>query len=255
MVELTNRLRKLVASLDDARTRREEGLFKAEGTKCVLDTLGHFTMRHLFATRAWLDSHEAVLNGADATVVKRPDLERMTHMSTTPEVIAVYEIPAPSLVPDLAGRLTLALDRIQDPGNLGTIVRIADWFGIGTVICSCDTVDIYNPKTVQATMGAIARVKVIYTDLAAILNASNVPVYGTFLDGENIYTAPLTPEGVIVMGNEGKGISPEVENSIDRRITIPSFPPGAPTVESLNVGMATAVAVAEFRRRQLISHN
>lgn len=252
MVELTNRLRKLVSSLDDARVRREERMFVAEGTKCVLDTLHHFNVRFLFATQAWLDRHHAGIKGFDVTVVKRADMERMSHLSTPPDVLAVYDIPDSDIAAlDSRGKLVLALDRVQDPGNLGTIMRIADWFGIRDIVCSRDTVDLYNPKVVQATMGAIARVKVYYTDLPEWLGCCGLPVYGTFLHGENIYKATLGSEGVIVMGNEGKGISEEVERKVTCRLTIPSYPVGEATSESLNVGMATAVTVAEFRRRQL----
>lgn len=252
MVELTNRLRKLVASLDDARVRREEGLFVAEGTKCVLDTLRHFEVRYLFVTTAWLERCHGELKGMEPIVVKRADMERMSHLSTPPEVIAVYAMPRldiSELAP--AGKLVLALDRVQDPGNLGTIIRIADWFGIRDIVCSPDTVDLYNPKVVQATMGAISRVKVYYTPLAEWLHGCGLPVYGTFLDGDDIYGASLSPAGVIVMGNEGKGISGDVAREVTCRLTIPSYPAGVATSESLNVATATAVTVSEFRRRQL----
>lgn len=251
MTELTNRLRKLVASLDDARVRREEGLFTAEGTKCVLDTLRHFDLQWLFATQAWIDRHHGEVKGYEPIVVKRVDMERMSHLSTPPEVIAVYVMPPHDISElDTADKLVIALDRVQDPGNLGTIMRIADWFGIRDIVCSPDTVDQYNPKVVQATMGAIARVKVYYTHLPEWLHDCGMPVYGTFLHGDNIYTASLGASGVIVMGNEGKGISDEVAREVTCRLTIPSYPVGAVTSESLNVATATAVTVAEFRRRQ-----
>lgn len=252
MVELTNRLRRLVASLDDARVRREEGLFVAEGTKCVLDTLRYFPLRYLFATSAWISRYNSKLKGLEVTQATRADMERMSQLTTPPEVIAVYEIPSRDIrEADIAGNLIIALDRVQDPGNLGTIMRVADWFGIRDIVCSRDTVDLYNPKVVQATMGAIARVRVYYTDLPEWLNSCGLPVYGTFLHGDNIYDARLDAAAVIVMGNEGKGISDEVAEKVGRRITIPSYPLGAVASESLNVGTATAVTVAEFRRRQL----
>lgn len=252
MVELTNRLRRLVASLDDARVRREEGLFVAEGTKCVLDTLRYFPLRYLFATSAWISRYNSKLKGLEVTQATRADMERMSQLTTPPEVIAVYEIPSRDIrEADIAGNLIIALDRVQDPGNLGTIMRVADWFGIRDIVCSRDTVDLYNPKVVQATMGAIARVRVCYTDLPEWLESCGLPVYGTFLHGDNIYDARLDAAAVIVMGNEGKGISDEVAEKVGRRITIPSYPLGAVTSESLNVGTATAVTVAEFRRRQL----
>ena len=140
---------------------------------------------------------------------------------------------------------------MQDPGNLGTIIRIADWFGISTIVCSEDTVDAWNPKVVQATMGSIARVNIIYTDLPAFLDTlpADFPVYGTFLDGDNIYTQELTPEGLIIMGNEGNGITDAVRAKVNRRLLIPDFHQGE-TADSLNVAIATAITCSEFRRRQ-----
>lgn len=250
-MEITNRLRKMVASLGNARSRKEEGCFVAEGTKCVADTIGHFNCRHLIATDEWIKSHGTLCAGMDVCVAKRADMERMTQLSTPPQVIAVYDIPKTRLDESvLKSQLVIALDRIQDPGNLGTIIRVADWFGITTLLCSHDTVDAYNPKVVQATMGAISRVNVAYCDLEEIIKRNqDVPVYGTFLDGDNIYDTQLTAAGIIVMGNEGQGISDTVGRLVSRRLLIPSFPPERPTSESLNVGMATAITVAEFRRR------
>lgn len=250
MTELTNNLRKTVASLGQAKCRRETGWFMAEGTKCVLETLGSFRLVHLFATPKWIEKHpEAV---AQTTQVTAKDIERMSQQQNPQDVLAVYEIPEEKIVPsDIGEQLVLALDKIQDPGNMGTIMRVADWFGIHTILASTDTVDIFNPKVVQATMGAIARVKVIYVDLPAALKSLNgdIPVYGTFLNGKNIYEAQLSATGIIVMGNEGNGISREVAQCVNSPLFIPPFPEGASTVESLNVGVATAVTVAEFRRR------
>lgn len=249
MVEFTNRLRKIVASLDDAKARRESGMFVAEGTKCVLDTVEYFDCVWLFATAKWLEAHSPGLGADKICKVTRGDLERMSHFSSAPEVMAVYRIPAESCVP-VADSLLLALDRVQDPGNLGTIIRIADWFGINDILCSVGTADVYNPKVVQATMGAISRVRIHYVNLSEYLSRADVPVYGTFLEGSNIFTTSLSPSGIIVMGNEGQGISPAVEKYVTSRLTIPSYPAGAATSESLNVGMATSIVVAEFRRRQ-----
>ncbi len=147
--------------------------------------------------------------------------------------------------------LNLALDGVQDPGNLGTIIRIADWFGIENIYCSPETADVYNPKVVQATMGSIARVKVLYGDLMALFASlpADVPVYGTLLDGEDIYAQQLDNRGFIVMGNEGKGISPELTQRVNRRLLIPNFPPERPTADSLNVAIATAITCSEFRRQ------
>ncbi len=177
----------------------------------------------------------------------------MSHLSTPPEAVAIYHIPHTSLDDDIVNNgLTLLLDCVQDPGNLGTIVRIADWYGIRQIVCSPDTVDVWSPKVVQSTMGAIARVRCFYTALPEFIESHpGLPVYGTFLDGNNIYSETLPVKAMIVMGNEGHGISPEVAAYVSRRILIPSYPPGDATSESLNVGMATAITLSEFRRQLL----
>ncbi|WP_424036808.1 RNA methyltransferase, partial [Prevotella histicola] len=148
-------------------------------------------------------------------------------------------------------KLVLALDGVQDPGNLGTIIRIADWFGIEDILCSHDTVDCWNPKVVQATMGSIARIKLHYTDLIKMVDdlPSDYPVYATLLDGNNIYDQPLSHYGMIIMGNEGNGISPELRKRINRKLFIPNYPQERETAESLNVAIATSIVCAEFRRR------
>jgi len=148
--------------------------------------------------------------------------------------------------------LVLALDEVQNPGNLGTIVRLADWFGIGDIVCSSGTADCFNPKVVQATMGAILRVRVHYTDLPRFLAEAagrGTPVYGTFLEGDNIYDAPLTRGGIVVMGNEGRGVTPETARTVTRKLFIPPYPADRHGSESLNVAMATGIVCAEFRRR------
>lgn len=258
MMKLTANLRKQIASLGSARKRREAGMFAVEGTRCVTDTLHWFEPLYIVATAEWLDGHRNALRGVGVEpVVAKPDeMARMTSLATSPGVLAVYAIPEREEFKGVKpGELLLALDRVQDPGNLGTIIRIADWFGISRILASSDTVDVYNSKVVQATMGALARVSVIYVpDLASALAeaAETVPVYGTFLDGDDLYACELSRAGVIVMGNEANGISPEVEAAVTSRIKIPSFPAGRPTVESLNVSMATAITVAEFRRRAMM---
>lgn len=254
-MELTNAIRKSVRQLADARHRRLSGLFVAEGTKCVVDTLTHFRCRFIAATRDWALQHTALLGGRDVAIASRADMERMSSLSTPPPVLAVYEIPQRTLPSPrhLASQLILALDRIQDPGNMGTIMRVADWMGVRHILASPDTVDIYNPKTVQATMGSIARVQVHYCDLAQLLTqlSASVPVYGTLLDhtSANIYTATLPPRAVLVMGNEGRGISPEVRACLTHTLFIPPYPTTATTAESLNVAVATSIALAMFRRQ------
>lgn len=258
-MEMTKANKRIIQSLATAKGRRQHGIFVAEGTKCVLDTIGAFDATTLLATEAWLDSHRdfiAAHHIDDITAVRRADLVDISTLSTAPDVIALCRIPDPDVPRPAADTLALALDCIQDPGNIGTIVRIASWMGISDIYCSPDTVDIYNPKAVQATMGAIARVSVHYVDLPALLSDARqrgVPVYGTFLDGTNIYGAPLTPGGIIVMGNEGRGISDPVAAHIDRRLYIPPYPADAPHIDSLNVSMANAITVAEFRRRSILN--
>lgn len=252
-MEITNNFKKMVFSLGSSKGRREENCFVVEGTKCVMDTIQHFSCRYLLATSQWIDKYAQELFGVNPISVKRADMERMTQLTTPTDVIAVYDIPEVELNESgLSEELTIVLDRVQDPGNLGTIIRIADWFGVKNIICSKDTVDVYNPKVIQATMGAISRVKVHYCDLVELLQRhSDVPVYGTFLDGDNMYNMDLSLGGFLVMGNEGQGISDKIGKIVSHRLYIPSYPIGCRTSESLNVSMATAIVVAEFRRRQM----
>lgn len=245
---VTNALAKTIASLDDTKGRRKSGLFVAEGRKCVETLLqGGFMPEHIFVDT------EAPFKLEGARMVRRGTLRLLTRLGTTPSVIALFRLPenAPEAPTReyAAENLILALDRIQDPGNMGTMLRTADWMGVDTIIASHDTVDIFNPKTVQASMGAIARVKVVYTSLPGFLEGlGGIPVYGTFLDGDNIYRSPLSQGGVVVMGNEGSGISDAVERHISRHLFIPPWGTGCVS-ESLNVGSATAIVLSQFRQR------
>lgn len=250
MPEITNSIRKLVRSLSTLKGRRQENAFVVEGTKSVLDTIPYFTLTALFATPRWLESHPD-FTGGNVYRASRADLERMSSLSTPPEVLAVYRLPEPKPFDLKKDRLYVALDAVQDPGNLGTIVRLCDWFGVTDILASTDTVDLFNPKAIMATMGSIGRVEVRYVDLAAVLNDARsigLPVFGTFLDGRNIYESGLSSSGIIVMGNEGRGISETVASSVTDRLLIPTYPPGHAGAESLNVAMATAITLAEFRR-------
>lgn len=253
-MELSNSIRRTVSSLNETKYRKEFGLFKAEGTKCALDIAKGFETEMIIATPSWVAEHpeRASVFGDKLILAKNKDMERMSSLSTAPPVIAVCRKPTLTLNPDsLEGTISIALDCIQDPGNLGTIIRTADWFGIRNILCSTDTVDSFNPKVVQATMGALTRVKVYYCDLAETIKnlPENMPVYGTFLEGDDIYNQKLSSEGIIVMGNEGRGISEKIKALITSKLFIPSFPAGQPTSESLNVSVATAIVVSEFRRR------
>ncbi|GGI50328.1 hypothetical protein GCM10011425_15400 [Mucilaginibacter galii] len=174
----------------------------------------------------------------------------MSSLTTPQEVLAVIHMPEwpPLTQSNLINRFTLVLDGVQDPGNLGTIIRTADWFGIQHIICSEDTVDAYNPKVVQATMGSLSRVKLHYTNLATLLPQFNLPVLGAMLNGDNIYTANLGTQGLIIMGNEGNGLRPEIEKLITQSITIPRIG----EAESLNVAIATALFCSEVSRKALV---
>ncbi len=241
---------KYIHSLELKKNRKEEQAFVAEGHKLVGDLLGHFPCRLLVATRAWLDRNPDV-EAMEIIEVNQEELTRASLLKTPQEVLAVFEQPEYSIQPEVVERsLCLALDDVQDPGNLGTIIRLADWFGIEHIFCSLGTVDVYNPKTVQATMGALARVKLHYVDLPSIIaSMPSVPIFGTFLDGNNIYAETLSANGLIIMGNEGKGVSPEVAKLVNKRLYVPNYPSERVTSESLNVAVATAVVCAEFRRR------
>lgn len=250
MTSLSKNRIKYIHSLELKKNRKEERVFLAEGPKLVGDLLGHFHCRFLAATSEWIKEHTSV--SADEIVEASADeLSRASLLKTPQQVLAVFSQPEYSInIETIHESLCLALDDVQDPGNLGTIIRLADWFGIEDIFCSPNTVDVYNPKTVQATMGGIARVKVHYTPLPDLIRSlGDIPVYGTFLDGENMYGQSLSNQGLIVMGNEGNGISNEVERLINRKLYIPNYPQERETSESLNVAIATAVVCAEFRRQ------
>lgn len=241
---------KYIRSLELKKNRKADKVFLAEGPKLVGDLLGHFHCHFLIATPEWF-SLQSNLPVEDVTMVTEEELSRASLLKTPQQVLAVFSQPDEISDVSVIGRsLCLALDDVQDPGNLGTIIRLADWFGIEHIFCSPNTVDVYNPKTIQATMGGIARVKLHYTPLPDLIRSLNgVPVYGTFLDGENMYSQSLSSHGLIVMGNEGNGIGAEVEQLINRKLYIPNYPADRETSESLNVAIATAVVCAEFRRQ------
>ena len=237
----------LVRSLSDKRGRSEHGLFVAEGAKLIGELRrSDLRIRRIFAT-------EGLFEGPEVECVTEKEMERLSLLKTPSNSLALVEIPRYRLDAAHVGqRLTLALDDVQNPGNLGTIIRLADWFGIGEILCSPATADCFNPKVVQATMGAILRVRVHYVELAPLLAqaaARGVPVYGTFLEGENLYDTQLGRGGIIVMGNEGRGVRPDVAQAVTRKPFIPPFPAERRASESLNVAMATGIVCAEFRRR------
>lgn len=233
---------KLIRSLETKKGREKAGLFVAEGPKVVHDLL-----------------HEGFVS--EEILEDIEDIKKVSFLQHPQPVLGVFQMPTEDKANSndssdtyngqIDNQLVLALDGVQDPGNLGTIIRIADWFGIENIFCSHETADCWNPKVVQATMGSIARVKLHYLDLNKLIEhlPTSYPVYATLLDGNNIYGQPLTQHGMIVMGNEGKGISPLLRTKINRKLLIPNYPPERETAESLNVAIATSIVCAEFRRR------
>lgn len=240
---------KFIHSLEYKKTREKENLFVAEGPKVVGDLLRTMTVKDIFATKEWISNNST--NG-DYTEIDDSELSKISFLQHPQQVVAIFEIPEHETdISITETSLCLALDGVQDPGNMGTIIRIADWFGIKDIFCSSDSADAYNPKVIQATMGSIARVSIHYLDLLNAMQQidTSTTIYGTFLDGKDIYTQELSDAGLIVMGNEGKGISKELGQLINNRLTIPNFPPKKETADSLNVAVATAIICSEFRRR------
>ena len=265
---------KFVKQLEMKKYRQREGLFVAEGPKVVGDLLAAgFEPHTIYATEEWaklspLTTHLTphASHPSPFTLVTPDELRKLSFLQHPQQVLAVFRLPSNTNSPlgsaaftkgdsqlkefsnlkSQISNLILALDGIQDPGNLGTIIRIADWFGIDNIVCSYDTADCWSPKVVQATMGSIARVNIFYADLKEYLKQTTLPVCGTLLDGEDIFTHELPQEAIIVMGNEGNGISADIRQLVTHRLLIPQYRAGA---ESLNVAIATAITCAEFRRR------
>jgi TrmH family RNA methyltransferase len=249
---------KFIHSLQLKKFRDESGFFIAEGSKLIHDLANSFDCKLLVYTGSKEEKGILSITAEERILTDEAGLRKVSAQKTPEGILAVFRKPE-SVIPSkekLKNQLCLALDDIQNPGNLGTIIRIADWFGIRHIFCSLSTADAYGPKAVQATMGALARVQVHYADLATLLSAWNTinpgedfPIYGTFLSGSNIYSEKLSPNGIILMGNEGQGISPKIEKHITCKLRIPNFPENTPTSESLNVAVATAIVCSEFRRR------
>ena len=224
---------KLIHSLETKKGREKAGLFVAEGPKVVNDLLhAGFTAENIFEDIE--------------------DIKKISFLQHPQSMLGVFKLPRNEHYTEFSiTQLVLTLDGVQDPGNLGTIIRVADWFGIKDIFCSLDTADCWNPKVVQATMGSIARVQLHYVDLNKMVESlpADYPIYATLLDGENIYKQELSHHGMIVMGNEGKGISPILRTKINRKLYIPNYSSNEDTAESLNVAIATSIVCAEFRRR------
>ena len=234
---------KLITSLQQKKYRKQEQLFFAEGVKVVQELLhSNFELQDLFTTKQ--DFLTVPKNKVHA--ISEVELKKISALTTPNTCLAVFKIPK---VKEMVEKgLIVALDDVRDPGNLGTIIRLCDWFGIETLFCSEESVDIYNPKVVQATMGSISRVNVVYGNLETFLSQTKLPIFGTFMDGKNIYQEELSKEGIIIMGNEANGISTSVEKLVSERIAIPRFG-NLQVTESLNVATATAIILSEFKRK------
>ena len=248
---LSNGKIKKINSLKSKKTRQISQLFTIEGIKSVKEIArcGTIELREVFALETFAAELSA-LCPCPVIPVRPEQMAKISAQSTPEGVLAVCAIPrfgAPDFSP---GRIVLALDQVRDPGNLGTIIRTADWFGVQDVVCSLGTVDVYNPKTVQSTMGSLARVRVHYADLAALLAECPLPVYGTFLDGDDVFRAEIDPQSgaVIVIGNEANGIGRQVAGLVSRRLTIPRYGQYR-QAESLNAAVAASIVVAQFCSR------
>lgn len=234
---------KLIAGLHQKKIRTKHGLFVAEGIKVINEYLqSGFQLHSLFATESNL--FDAPQHKTFA--ITEVELKKMSRLHTPNKAVAIFEIPMAK--PVVSDGLIVALDDVNDPGNLGTIIRLCDWFGISQLVCSVQTVDCYNPKVIQATMGSLSRVAVSYVDLNAFLKEYPNDIYAAMMDGENVYEASLPQKGVLVMGNEANGISSEILQTVTKSISIPRFG-NLQQTESLNVATATAILLSEFKRR------
>ena len=238
----------LLKSLQHKKFRREHGFFLAEGYKSIAEFVNSaYSIEAIYHTSAFDSKVLKLSQKINLCEISVTDLEKISSLKTPQDLVAQIRIPEWPVLKqnDLKGRFSLVLDSIQDPGNMGTIIRIADWFGIINIICSKDTVDIYNPKVVQASMGSLARVKVHYAELSQLLTQIKLPIYGALLDGENIYDTDFGKEGLLLMGNEGNGIRPDIQKLITKSVTIPRIG----KAESLNVAIATALFCSESARK------
>ena len=246
---------KLIHSLSRKKQRDESELFLVEGNKMVEEALrSDFQIETLICTTEFISKYLQSNSKINELIeTDSEQIQKASLLQSPQDAMALIKMPCnnePKL--NLKENIILALDFIQDPGNLGTILRIADWYGINTVVCSENTVDVYNPKVIQASMGAIFRVKSWYTELSSFIRSASsdgIPVYGTFLEGMNIYNEKLTKNGIVVLGNEGNGISGIVGNLVTNKLYIPSFSSNTNKPESLNVAIATAICCSEFKRR------
>ncbi|MDR3129899.1 MAG: RNA methyltransferase [Tannerellaceae bacterium] len=253
---ISSRVIKYIRSLEKKRNRIEQGVFLAEGNKLVTDLCLHFYAELVIAKPVWIAT-QGNIAAKELLVADEADIRRASFLRNPQDVIAAFRLPMWQIKAALSsageGELILALDGIQDPGNLGTIIRLASWFGIPHLLCSEDTTDVFNPKSIQATMGALVNVEVHYCRLEEQLEKlreQGVPLFGASLNGEPLFDAMLGKGGVLVVGNEGQGIRPAVRSLLDRQLYIPRYATEA-AAESLNVAVATGILCAEFRRKNI----
>lgn len=233
---------KTITSLKQKKYRLQRGLFVAEGVKTINELLAsQFSLQQLYTTNSFK------IDANLETVVSENELKKISFLKTPNTALAIFKIPEPKAIN--TNQLLVALDNVRDPGNLGTIIRLCDWFGITDLVCNIETVDCYNPKVVQATMGSITRVNVSYLNLTDFLKTTHMPIFGAFMEGDNIYKSQLPNKGILVLGNEANGISREIEQVITTKISIPRFGQLQST-ESLNVATAAAILLSEFRRSE-----
>lgn len=233
---------KLITSLKQKKYRHQHGLFIVEGKKTIFELLqSNLQLHQLYTTTL-----EFGVSDDLQTEISENELKKISFLKTPNTALAIFKIPKSK--PIDFNTLVVALDDVRDPGNLGTIIRLCDWFGIVDLICSIGTVDCYNPKVIQATMGSISRVNVSYVNLETTISNQNIEKFGAFMDGENVYAKDLPNSGILVLGNEANGISEDIETQITQRISIPRFG-NLQTTESLNVATATAIFLSEFKRR------
>lgn len=236
-----------VNALHHKKQRKEHALFITEGIKSITEFLdSDYTVDTIFCTSEYLQKFGKITQKVKLLEVTENELKKISTLTTPQHALALVQIPKKTHIDaeSFKGKFSLVLDGVQDPGNLGTIIRTAEWFGFSAIICSPDTVEAYNPKVVQATMGSLSRINVYYTDLCALFDHNKLPVYGALLEGENLYQTSFEKEGFLVLGNEGKGISENVVSKIDHAVTIPRFG----NAESLNVAVSAAIFCSELKR-------
>ncbi len=234
---------KLISSLKQKKYRLQHGLFVAEGVKTINELLAsNFKLNQIYSIKSFK------IDANLETIITDIELKKISFLASPNTALALFKIPEPAQID--TNQLIVALDNVRDPGNLGTIIRLCDWFGIRDLVCNLETVDCFNPKVIQATMGSVSRVNITYLDLKTFIKKSESKSFGTFIEGENIYNKQLPEKGILILGNEANGIAEDIEKLVSEKITIPRFG-NIQATESLNVATATAVLLSEFKRKSI----